>query len=172
MSRQKEQIDQYFIETALAFGDYVNYKGCPLIKRSDTEYILYIPDSKKRAPSEVFSEDEYECAGVNLMVIGGKNLDTTKSMFEDCKAEYIDLRFFNTSNVRNMTCMFNGCRARYIDLSSFDTSNVKYMDSMFQNCGPEVLNLSSFNTSKVINMDYMFYVYSAELILGLNSLDL
>lgn len=146
--------DDREIELAIALGAYEDYKGCYLIRKSDKEYTLFIPDSREKAPSKILSEPLYK--GCNLKVIGGRNLYTTESMFRECQAESLDLSSFNTSSVTVMDRMFENCKARCIDFSSFDTSKVEYMNSMFCDCKAESLDLSSFNTSKVVCMSYMF----------------
>ena len=54
---------------------------------------------------------------------------------------------FNTSNATNMTAMFRGCNnLTELDLRMFDTSNVKSMYNMFAESGIKNVNLSSFVT--------------------------
>ena len=54
---------------------------------------------------------------------------------------------FNTSNATNMTAMFRGCNnLTELDLRMFDTANVKSMYNMFAESGIKNVNLSSFVT--------------------------
>ena len=154
------QVDQYFIETALTFGDYEKYQDCFLIKRTNADYILYIPNSMTKKPFNVFSEPEYE--GANLKVIGGSGLTTTMEMFRGCKAKSIDLSSLNISNIKSMQTMFADCRAKSINFGSIDTSNVTDMKYMFAYCTTKSLDLRSFDVSNVTGMGYTFMYCKAE----------
>ena len=67
---------------------------------------------------------------------------------------------FNTSNATNMTAMFRGCNnLTELDLRMFDTSNVKSMYNMFAESGIKNVNLSSFVTHNLDGggMQRMFF---------------
>ena len=67
---------------------------------------------------------------------------------------------FNTSNTTNMTAMFRGCNnLTELDLRMFDTSNVKSMYNMFAESGIKNVNLSSFVTHNLDGggMQRMFF---------------
>ena len=111
----------------------------------------------------------YMFSGVTMFNSSGYNIDLRwfdtsnvkymEGMFKGCyRLESLDLSNFNTSNVVDMEEMFEGCRAlTSLDLSNFNTSNVSYMKGMFEGCiRLESLDVSSFNTSKVWNMSSMF----------------
>ncbi len=91
-------------------------------------------------------------------------------MFASCYSlTSLDLSNFNTSHVTDMSRMFYGSGyLTSLDLSNFDTSHVTDMSAMFIGCGRLVsLDLKNFNTSKVHEMEEMFASCSA-----LASLDL
>ncbi len=82
-----------------------------------------------------------------------------RSMFYGCSGlTSLNLKSFNTENVKDMGYMFAGCSGlTSLDLSNFNTSNVMGMYAMFE--GGSALTslvLSNFNTEKVKNMSRMF----------------
>lgn len=170
---------------------------CTLISESETQHIIYIPDNVTELNAQgqlVFTNQIMNLKGT-IKVIGGHNLKNANSMFDSCKAQYLDLSKFDTSKVIDMSCMFAICKAQVIDLSSlntskvevmhsmfelcsvksldlssFDTSNVVYMFDMFEHCQAQSINLSSFNTSRVKSMRSMFFTCRAQT-LDLSSFD-
>jgi surface protein len=81
-------------------------------------------------------------------------------MFYNCTSLIsLDLRGFNTSNVKDMSNLFSGCKKLVaLNIINFNTSSVTNMDSMFKECySLASLNLSNFDTSLVTNMRYMFF---------------
>jgi len=59
-----------------------------------------------------------------------------KAMFSECYClTHLDLKNFNTSEVRNMRTMFGKCsELQFLDVSNFDISNVRYFEFMFYKC--------------------------------------
>ena len=57
-------------------------------------------------------------------------------MFYDCGSlTSLDVRNFDTSNVKYMNSMFSGCSSlTSLDLRNFDISKVTSMREMFENC--------------------------------------
>ena len=107
----------------------------------------------------------------NLYRIEGmkENLNTSEvtdmgSMFANCTSlSDIDLRGFNTLNVKNMGYMFYQDEGTWnnlttLDLSRFNTSNVENMEAMFNNCVQlEAICVGdNWNTDKVTSSMYMF----------------
>ena len=80
------------------------------------------------------------------------------SMFENCKAEEIDVSQFNTEKVTSMSSMFSSCsNIESLNVSNFKTENVTSMYQMFDGCSSLTeLDLTNFNTSNVTNMEGMF----------------
>lgn len=72
--------------------------------------------------------------------------------------EYMDLSYFDTSNVTTMVMMFFRNKSTHIKFGeSFTTNNVTSMQNMFFQCpNLENLDLTTFNTSNVTNMSMMF----------------
>ena len=80
------------------------------------------------------------------------------SMFENCKAEEINVSQFHTEKVTSMSSMFSNCsNVESLNVSNFETENVKSMGNMFEGCSSLTeLDLTNFNTSNVTNMGGMF----------------
>lgn len=81
------------------------------------------------------------------------------AMFRDCSSlTNVDLRSFNTTDVKGMDSMFSGCSSlTSLDLSGFNTTNVTTMGYMFDGCsGLTSLDLSGFNTANVTYIGGMF----------------
>ena len=93
-------------------------------------------------------------------------------MFDNCKAEEIDVSQFHTEKVTSMSLMFSNCsNVESLDVSNFETENVKSMGNMFEGCSSLTeLDLTNFNTSNVTNMGGMFMNCKATSI-HLNSFD-
>ena len=98
-----------------------------------------------------------------VTITGLEYLDTglvtrMDSMFENCKAEDINVSQFNTENVTSMSSMFASCsNIESLNVSNFKTENVRSMYMMFDGCSNLTeLDLTNFNTSNVTNMAYMF----------------
>ena len=105
---------------------------------------------------------------VNLSYFDTSNVTNMKGMFENCgNLNEIFVSRFDTTLVKDMSYMFSGCvKVNNLDTSRFNTSNVTNMEYMFSNCrGLKTLELSSFNTEKVTNMSNMFEycIYLTEL---------
>lgn len=102
-------------------------------------------------------------------------------MFNGCGSlTELDIRNFNTTNVKDMEGMFYGCESlESLDLSNFNTSKVEKMSysdegyGMF--CGYsklKSLDLSSFDTSNVKDMGAMFDGCSSLINLDLSGFDM
>ena len=97
------------------------------------------------------------------------------AMFAELRSlRSIDLRCFDTRNVRNMGLMFNGCKSlTNLDVSNFDTRNVEYMWDMFFGCSSLTsLDLTSFDTRNVTFIDAMFLGCSNLSSLNLSNFDI
>ena len=87
---------------------------------------------------------------LDLRYFDTQNVKWMDQMFLNCNSlEFINLSSFNTANVTSMLCMFQSCtKLRQLDLSSFNTSKVESMGAMFERCfSMEYLDISTFNYS-------------------------
>ncbi|WP_297959849.1 BspA family leucine-rich repeat surface protein [uncultured Ruminococcus sp.] len=109
------------------------------------------------AASSVMFQD-FKAETIDLSKASTSDVTNMGYMFAGCnKLKNLDISSFDTSKVTNMQFMFSGTQLTDIDVSSFNTSNVNYMDGMFYNCKKITdLDLTGFNTSKVTNMKEMF----------------
>ena len=86
---------------------------------------------------------------------------TGSGIFQETKFKYIDISYWDVSNVTNMGAMFFECKELKSvgDISKWDVSKVTSMSSMFYNCKAlkTVGDISSWNVSNVEHMGYMFY---------------
>ena len=89
------------------------------------------------------------------------NVKSMRYMFAYCKTlESVgNLLKWNVSKVTNMSSMFYGCKALKTvgDISGWDVSKVNDMTFMFCNCVHFNQDISKWDVSKVTNMTYMFY---------------
>lgn len=148
--------------------------GVILTDRESTEPISGEICSKingKPIVSTSFMYAYSKAPSIDLSDFDTSNVEDMNSMFSWSEAEEIkELENINTSKVTNMSGMFNESKANVLDLSHFDTSNVTNMSSMFMNSLVETLNVSNFNTSKVTGMNFMFYQIPVE-VLDVSSFD-
>ena len=81
-------------------------------------------------------------------------------IFEYTRFKYIDISYWNVSNVKSMGYMFAYCEElRSVgDISSWDVSNATNMSHMFYMCEElkSVVDISCWDVSNVRNHDIMF----------------
>ena len=87
------------------------------------------------------------------------NVKSMSYMFAYCEKlkSCGNLLKWNVSNVTDMSSMFNSCKNFNQDLSKWDVSNVTSMSFMFENCKSFNQDISSWNVSNVIDMSGLFY---------------
>ena len=105
----------------------------------------------------IFQETKFKYIDISYWDVS--NVTNMGAMFFECKElkSVGDISKWDVSNVTNMICMFYESRSFNQDISSWDVSNVKYMTSMFNNCKSFNQDISSWNVSNVTDMAYMFY---------------
>ena len=115
-------------------------------------------------------EDRYDKLGagtkqnpIDFNDIDVSNLDSfcnkyNIGIFEYTRFKYIDISYWNVSNVKSMGYMFAYCEElRSVgDISNWDVSSVKDMWFMFYGCKYFNQDISSWDVSNVTNMAYMF----------------
>jgi surface protein len=95
---------------------------------------------------------------LDLRSFDTSNVKNMKYMFYNSNVSEVNLSSFNTSNVTDMMQMFLGARnLTNLDLSNFDTSNVGTFYEMFDHATSlKTVNMSGWDTSKVTTMNNMF----------------
>ena len=116
-------------------------------------------------------EDRYDKLGpgtkenpIDFNDIDVSNLDSfcndkdEGGIFEGTKFKYIDISYWDVSNIKSMRYMFYGCdELKSVgDISGWDVSSVTDMHGMFCECKSFNQDLSSWNVSNVIYMTSMF----------------
>ncbi len=111
----------------------------------------------------LFKNIGYGVENQEVTITGLEYLDTglvtnMDAMFDNCKAEDINVSQFHTEKVTSMSGMFSGCsNLTELDVTNFNTSNVTSMSSMFDGCSNLIeLDVTNFNTSNVTSMESMF----------------
>ena len=102
------------------------------------------------------------------------NKDSSQMFYDMDWLTYIDMSWWDTSNVINMSNMFSRDRSlTWLDLSDWDTSNVTKMDQIFFDCEKLVeLNIKGWDTSNVTEMGGMFaYCDNLEKIWGIEDIN-
>ena len=89
-------------------------------------------------------------------------LDTSSAidmsnMFQRSNFTTIDVRSFNTKNVKYMGCMFCGViKAKNLDLRGLDVSSLEGAHLMFASSQIEHINLAGWNSHKLLDISRMF----------------
>ena len=80
-------------------------------------------------------------------------------LFQGTKFKYIDISYWDVSNVKIMFNMFVACdKLKSVgDISKWDVSKVTNMTYMFQFCEKFNQDISNWDVSKVNSMVHMFY---------------
>ena len=116
-------------------------------------------------------EDRYDKLGpgtkqnpIDFNDIDVSNLDSffnkkKEGIFRNTKFKYIDISYWDVSNIKKMNGMFARCEELESigDISYWDTSNVRFMSSMFCFCKKFNQDISMWDVSNVIDMTNMFY---------------
>ncbi len=100
--------------------------------------------------------DGEEAKHVRGVASNNPRITSTMFMFAYNPAPSLDLRYFDTSNVKVMTGMFLHNKASTINLSTWDTSNVWSMNGMFESSQVKSINLDHFDCSSLISTWSMF----------------
>ena len=116
-------------------------------------------------------EDRYDKLGpgteqnpIDFNDIDVSNLDSFcndigKGIFEKTKFKYIDISYWDVSNVKSMRKMFWLCEELESigDISNCDISSVTNMSQMFAFCRKFNQDISKWDVSSVKDMSHMFY---------------
>lgn len=105
--------------------------------------------------------DGEEAKHVRGVASNNPRITSTMFMFAYNPAPSLDLRYFDTSNIKGMLGMFLYNKASTINLSTWDTSKVTTMIGMFRSSQVKSINLDHFDCSSLISTHSMFKNASA-----------
>lgn len=110
--------------------------------------------------SEYYKGDFISLApwGKYRLEIKSAEIHVTEMFADCCSLTELDLRGFDTSNVKTMTSMFDGCTSlEELNFTGWDTSNLFFFGDMFTGCSSlEQIDLSDLNVSSVKTTIRMF----------------
>lgn len=142
-------------------------KNIYIIRLTDTEYKMYIPDDVTLC-SGVLSATGYNPkslipADLNLegkiSVYGGKNVTSMDSMFAETRFTSIDLSGVEAHNIENLREMFCGCEElETVKFWDFNTKEVSDTTAMFMYCQKLTdVSLCWLSEAKIKTIRSMFY---------------
>ena len=151
-----KQLNQYIKEKLIINKDYHDDN---IVVKSFDELRKIIEDRyDKLGPGT--EQDPVDFNDIDVSNLDSFCNDKSEGIFEYTKFKYIDISYWNVSNVTNMSFIFYMCKELESvgDLSSWDVSNVTDMYSMFDRCKElkSVGDISNWDVSNVTNMGYMF----------------
>ena len=148
-------LNQYIQEKLIINKDYHDGK-------------MYHPESFDELRKII--EDRYDKLGagtkqnpIDFNDIDVSNIDSfcdkNIGIFEKTKFKYIDISYWDVSNVYSMRHMFYRCKELESvgDISKWNVSKVRFMAFMFSECKKINQDLSEWNVSNVTDMNYMFW---------------
>ena len=156
-----KKLNQYIKEKLIINKDY---KDC---RYHDNMIVVNSFDELRK-----IIEDRYDKLGagtkqdpIDFNDIDVSNLDSFRGkykkmgIFEETKFKYIDISYWDVSNVYSMRHMFYRCKELESvgDISKWNVSKVRFMAFMFSECKKINQDLSEWNVSNVTDMNYMFW---------------
>lgn len=152
-----------------------------IIKLTDTEYKMYIPDDVTLCNGGLsatgYNSKSLIPAGLNLKgkisVYGGKNVTSMESMFAETNFTSIDVSGVEAQNIENLHGMFYGCEdLETVKFWDFSTKAVSDTAAMFMYCQKLTdISLDWLSEAKIKTIRSMFYECRIEAlnITGLNT---
>ena len=148
-------LNQYIKEKLIINKDY---RDNTIVVKSFDELRNIIEDRyKKFGPGTKQNPVDFNDIDVNNL---DSFYDKNIGLFSGTKFKYIDISYWNVSNVTNMSYMFYMCEELKSvgDLSNWDVSNVTLMRTMFSYCSKlkSLGDISGWDVSNVNDMMFMF----------------
>lgn len=88
-------------------------------------------------------------------ILTGK-IPITREQLNILISKNLDIRFINTSLIRDMSCLFNGFPLFNQDISQWDISNVMDLSFMFKESRKFNQDISQWDLSSIKYLDFMF----------------
>ena len=142
--------------------NYINEKLVINNDYSDDKIVVKSFDELRKIIEQRYKEHGpgTEKKPIDFNDIDVSNIDSfcnkNSGIFEETKFEYIDISYWDVSNVKSMLNMFFECEELKSvgDLSNWDVSNVEKMNSMFFNC-KKLTSIGDLSKWTVSNVEYM-----------------
>ena len=151
-----KQLNQYIKEKLIINK---NYRDNTIVVKSFDELRKIIEDRYEKLGHGT-KENPVDFNDIDVSNLDSFCNDKSEGIFEYTKFKYIDISYWNVSNVTNMRGMFFKCDELEStgDLSNWDVSNVTDMRGMFFTCEKfeSIGDISKWDVSNVRNHDYMF----------------
>ena len=147
-------LNQYIQEKLIINKDYLDNK---IVVKSFDELKKIIDDRyKKLGPGT--EQDPIDFNDIDVSNLDSFYNDKDEGIFEETRFKYIDISYWNVSNITNMCGMFYKCEELKSvgDISYWDVSKVTDMSCMFAFCKKINQDISKWNVSNVNDMSYMF----------------
>ena len=149
-------LNQYIQEKLIINKDYREAK---IVVKSFDELRKIIEDRYKKL-GEGTEQNPIDFNDIDI-----SNIDSFYSsnrdigIFEGTKFKYIDISYWDVSNIKSMNSMFYWCTKLESvgDISEWDVSNVTDMSFMFSDCKKFNQDISNWDVSNVTSMENMFW---------------
>ena len=149
-----KSLNQYIKEKLIINRDY---RDNVIVVKSFDDLRKIIKDRyDKLGPGT--KQDPIDFNDIDVTNLNTFSNDKGKGIFQGTKFKYIDISYWDVSNVKSMYCMFAECDELESagDLSDWDVSKVTNMSSMFYSCKKFNQDISDWDVSKVTSMSNMF----------------
>ena len=148
-------LNQYIQEKLIINKDYRDGK---IVVKSFDELRKIIEDRyDKLGPGT--EHDPIDFNDIDVSNLDSFYNDKDEGIFEETRFKYIDISYWNVSNITNMCGMFYKCEELKSvgDISGWYVSSVTNMRAMFKGCKYLNQDISSWDVSNVIDMKHMFF---------------
>ena len=150
-------LNQYIKEKLIINKDYHDNKI--VVKSFDELRKIIIDRYDKLGPGT--KQNPIDFNDIDVSNLNSFCYNRVTGIFDRMLFKYIDISYWNVSNVTNMSYMFYGCEELKSvgDLSNWDVSNVTLMRTMFSYCSKlkSLGDISGWDVSNVNDMNSMFY---------------
>ena len=148
-------LNQYIKEKLIVNKNYKPYTYAP--KSFDELRKIIIDRYYKLGPGT--KQDPIDFNDIDVNNIDSFCNSKDEGIFQETKFKYIDISYWNVSNVTKMMSMFYKCEELKSvgDISEWDVSNVTDMAYMFTRCENLNQDISKWDVSNVRYHAYTFY---------------
>ena len=150
-----KSLNQYIQEKLIINKDY--HEAMIVVKSFDELRKIIEDRYDKLGPGT--EQDPIDFNDIDVSNLDSFCNDKCKGIFQGTKFKYIDITYWDVSNIKSMRCMFFRCEALKSvgDISGWNVLKVTDMSYMFSKCKKFNQDLSKWDVSNVTNMYCMFY---------------